>query len=765
MGVRRNTITYDDAWIVLGVAVVAGVLGAVAGAAPTGQPVVDAVLTAAFAGVLTWLGASVPWWALITVSGVAGVFAGAGGQVALIVVAWAALGASLWIAGARANRPYLRAAVVGAVVQVVLRFDWDPFFSSSALVAAVIAGIITFTGVRRRQRFVRRRVYWTGASLVVFAVAATAAFGIAFAQVRTEASRGYGLMLDGMEFVEAGQTARGASILRDAAEDLGAAGDGLAGVLAQPVRLVPGAAQNRNVPADVFTRAAEAATAAADTLDRVDIDQLRVSDGRVDLAAFDLLEPPLTDLETTVVELREALQEARSDWLLPPLRDRFDRAEARAAHVERQAVGTAMLARLGPGMLGGDGPRRYFIAFVNPAEARATGGLMGNWSEITIDGGRIEQTANGRTAELQSGVRDNDVALDVNDAFVLRYQPWVFGSDTSTADPNAWVNAPISPDLPTVASVYAQLYEGATGRAVDGVLVIDPAGLAAMLDVTGPVEIDDPPLTLSSANAERFLVREQYEFEEAEREDLLEAVSSATVDRLLNTTLPAPHDMAAALADAALEGHLGVWAQRPAEQEMFTFVGIDGAIPDWGVNVQTDVLAVTVNNASGNKIESFLERSIEYRPVHDADSGEVRAELVIRLHNTAPATGFPDYVIGNILDLPTGTNRLLLEVFSPLTIGDLSIDGVPQYTFPSREAGMNVALTPVDIPPGGTVEVTATMEGRVAPGWYELVYRPQALPLGDELVVDGRSDGRSIRFDGPIARRSIIDATGVRAWR
>ena len=44
----------------------------------------------------------------------------------------------------------------------------------------------------------------------------------------------------------------------------------------------------------------------------------------------------------------------------------------------------------------------------------------------------------------------------------------------------------------------------------------------------------------------------------------------------------------------------------------------------------------------------------------------VSQTLPQQFDNTAPATGYPDYVIGNIIGLPTGTNRTLLSVYSPL---------------------------------------------------------------------------------------------------
>lgn len=763
---RRNAISPVDLRIVLSIAAVSGVVAAFAGTAPTGSTPVDVVLAALVAGVVTWIGASVPWWALIVAAGGAGLVAAAGGSVVLTAVSWSALAAAMWISATRSNRAPVRALIAAVVVQVAFRFGWDPFFLASALAAAALIALIVVTGVRRRPRHVRRPVYLTAAGVAVLSVAATAAFGISFLRVRDAAANGYGLMLDGLEFVQDGQIERGAQVLRNAATGLGTASDGVGSPLSQPARLVPGVAQNRNAVADLLDQASAAAAAAADTLDRVDIDQLRVVDGRIDLAAFDTLVGPLTELERTVADMGQVLDKHRSEWLVGPLQQRFRTTEDRVVQIERQTTGVAMLARVGPGLLGGDGPRRYFLAFVNSAEARSTGGLMGNWAEITIDGGRISKTAGGRTVELQRAIRDGHVVLDLSDEFFDRYGRWDLGGNGEPARWNSLVNVTLTPDGPTVGAGYAQLYEGATGRSVDGAFVIDPRGMAALLAVAGPVELESIGVTLDARNAERFLLIDQYEYVEADREDFLEEVTERAVDQVLSTTLPPPHELARTLADPALEGHITGTAVRASEQELFTFVGMDGALPHRGVDTWSDVLAVTVNNASGNKIDTFLRREVHYDVDHDPDTGAARATLRVTLHNTAPTSGFDDYVIGNLVGLPAGYHQVLVDVFSALEVTSARVDGVEFDVETGIELGLNTTrFFLLQIPPGDRVEIEMELGGGVASGWYELIYRPQSLPNPENLTIDGRSGARTISHTGPVVRRSVFDALGRSAWR
>ncbi|MFP5489009.1 MAG: hypothetical protein ACLGHQ_11965, partial [Acidimicrobiia bacterium] len=76
---RRNRITRNDSLLAAAVAAVAGVLAALAGCEPTGNAVPDAILTFGVAALVTWLGASSPWWALFIGAVAASVAALGGG--------------------------------------------------------------------------------------------------------------------------------------------------------------------------------------------------------------------------------------------------------------------------------------------------------------------------------------------------------------------------------------------------------------------------------------------------------------------------------------------------------------------------------------------------------------------------------------------------------------------------------------------------------------------------------------------------------------
>jgi len=416
-------------------------------------------------------------------------------------------------------------------------------------------------------------------------------------------------------------------------------------------------------------------------------------------------------------------------------------------------------------MLGADGPRRYFVAFVNAAEARGHSGLMGNWNEITIDDGQIEVTATGRTARLQSAEL-MDLELDMPAEYFNRYG--IYGARIDEGvDPKFWSNVTMPPDGPSVGDPMAQMYAAAEGTDVDGVLVVDAAGLAALLEISGPISVPGVDVELDGDNLEQFLLVDQYEFEEEEREQLLDAITEATIANVLAGELPPPQQIAPALAPAAQNGHITGWAVREEEQELFELIGMDARLPSVG-RPGSDGLAVVTQNSSGNKIDSFLRRTIEYYPVVDESSGDATARLRVELTNNAPTSGLPDYVIGNIVGEPPGTSRMLLDVYTKLPVEQVYLDGEPVDASANvDELGYHITQRQFEIASGETIVVEYELSGNLGAGPYHLLYRPQPLPTVDTLFVDARTSTgeRIFVVSEQLPRRSVISRQGVDAAR
>ena len=751
--VRRNAIRRDDLPLLLTIATFSGIAAALAGCRPTGQAAVDVALTAAMAAITTWLGATASWWSLCAAGTVAAAFVG---TLPLAAPAAAAALVGMYLGNARRNIAWARSLAVGSIVQVLLRLHFNPFFGASAIVAGTVLVFLWVVCGTRRRSVVRRRLRlglyiaagFTAAALVLFVGRVT--------MVQADLQDGYQQVLDGLEQLQDGDTVAAAATLHAAAERLQSVGDASGSVWTTPARLVPIAAQHRNAIADIVGRAADTAEAAANALETVDLDALAIEQGIIDVEAIALLEQPLADLHDAVDSLRIALTDADSPWLVGPAADRLDRYRRRAEQATTQAEASAAAARVGPLMLGANERRTYLVGFVSPAEARGAIGMVGNYAVVTIDDGKISRTEFGRANALGNEVAEAaPIPLDLSEQFLARYGSWITDGE-GNAGRSVWSNSTMTPDVPSAAAVLAHVWEGTGHPPVDGVFLIDPAGLAALLRATGPVEVEGLAEPLQAASVERFLYLDQYDAEWEERSEMLERVATATLDAVLLGQLPGPQHLARELGPAATGGDLVGWAPRPEEQALLRLIGMDGALP---APDGRDALAVVTNNASANKIDSFLERTIEYDA--EVHNGAVRATVTITLHNTAPASGYPSYVLGSeFLAMPSGTNRTLLSVYTPLDREGATLDGQPVGLANHQELGYRVYSTRLDLAPGETRVLKIELRGNVDDE-YALVVRPQPMAIADSYTVRVEGD-TTIDFSGEIDRRVVIDSHGTR---
>lgn len=749
--------------MVAAVAVASGAGAVFAGCSPTGRAWVDGVLAFGVAALVAWAAAAAGWRVLLATS--AALVLVSTGAIWVLLVSAASFGASAWLANHRASVPVLRAAIGALIAQSALRIHWNPFFLSSAMVAAVAMGAVVCVGVIRRPRTVRRRVVRALLGFACFVLVAAGGLGVAAFSARGAASEGYRSLLEGLDRVGSGDTLEAAEVFLRASDELAAAHQRLSGALTLPARAVPVLAPNLDAGDTLLSRAAEAARAAGEALALVDLDQLQIVDGVIDVNSVAVLAEPLGRLETAVLGLQADLQSVRSPWLLGAVLERVAESLVRADKVAVQARGTVAAARLAPDLLGASGERRYLVAFTSPAEVRGQSGLMGNWAELTVDDGRLRLTANGRTNQLVQGLASApDLLLEgLDEEFFERYGDVGAGGPTEPVAPKYWSNVTMSPDMPTVGTQMAQMYRRSTGRSVDGVFVLDPAAIAALLDLTGPVELPAAGVTLDSANTEELLLRGQYDRSEEEREALLDEATKATVQQLLQSTLPGPQVIAAELGPAAQSGHLSAWAARPLEQELLQLVGMDAALP---VLAGTDGLGVSFDNSAGNKIDSFQDVSVDYSATADPATGVVDATVTITMRNSAPSSGLPDYVIGNLVDLPAGTARTRVTLLTPLDFDAALLDGKPVGLNIGTERGWSAFTRVVDLSAGATATLVVHLQGVVEPGPYRLVVRPQPLahPIRWHIAaeVQGAAD---VGYTGRLDRRSVVSAEGADAYR
>ena len=720
------------------VGLLGGLLTSVQGLRPTSSPPISVVLvTLAVAGATT-LGARAPRSVILAVALLSTALTGSWWSIPIGAAAVA-------LVAPPRSAPLLagwRPAIASAATCYNLAHlrSLGAFGVSTAVAVLIVVSWLALATVRlnsEERRWLRLGVVAGGGVTVVvlltFAVSALAA--------RSNLTRGAREARAALKLIDQGDIDAAIALFDQSAAHLQSASGTLSAWWAAPSRAVPLVAQHRDAAVSLAKGASGITSEIRDILRATDYDSLKVTNGQIDLDAIRALSRPLGDLETALGQLQSLTSGERNPWLLPTVRGWLDELDRDAAKRQQQLDDIQEAIRVAPDMLGARGPRVYFVALTTPAEARGVGGLMGNWAEVTADQGRLTLSGFGRDRDLLLNAPSTPRLTGLDPEFLALYGQYVIADPaTGSIGPGAWQNATAAPHFPWVAEVLANLYPQSGGKQVDGVFLMDVYAISTLMQITGSVAVPSLGVDISPENALQYLLRDQYLVEDLDsRVDLLETLARTTIDRVLAGSLPTPPKLAALMSPMARQHRLIGWARRPAEQQVLANANLSkelGAEDDW------DLLSYTIYNGNGNKIDSYLEGTAAYDLSIDRQSRAATGTMTLTFRNAAPASGLPDYVIGNLVGLPRGTNRLILTLYSTLEFDSVASDDVEVSWSPGSERGLYTAAMELVIPPGATVTVVAGIGGTARPDTdYRIAVDqpPIAHPFETTLAINGKS--------------------------
>jgi hypothetical protein len=387
-------------------------------------------------------------------------------------------------------------------------------------------------------------------------------------------------------------------------------------------------------------------------------------------------------------------------------------------------------ARLGPTMLGADGPRRYLLAIVNPAEQRGTGGLIGAYGILSADRGDISLEKVGSNTDLESTYPRPVVSL--GEEYDSRYDR--FGADSF------WLSGNFSPHFPYADAVWRGLWKAQTGQQLDGTVQIDPVGLSYALAVTGPARLPNGE-TVSAETIVPTLLRDAYARfpENAPRDAYFQTVARAAYEQITSGAGD-PKALLSALGRAAGEGHLQVASRHADEAELLAGVPIGGVLPSG----EGPFVQLVTNNVAGSKLDYYVRRSVRHET--SVVGGERRVKLTVDLASSAPTSGLPDYVVARAdLKFQPGPVRGQNNLYTSLYLGpdeqfvSATLDGKPIALESEVERGHTVLSLYLTLNPGQSRQLVVELLGTEA-GALDLrpvVVRRQPHVVEDTVVVVG----------------------------
>ena len=132
--------------------------------------------------------------------------------------------------------------------------------------------------------------------------------------------------------------------------------------------------QQRQAVGQASAVARDVTATAASQAAEVNYQQLRYSDGQLDLGRVSALAGPLGVVDGQLTGAAAQLRSLQSGWLVQPVQSRLDQLDTKVFGAQASASLAAQLVQVAPSLLGGDGVRHYFIAFMTPPRAAASTG-------------------------------------------------------------------------------------------------------------------------------------------------------------------------------------------------------------------------------------------------------------------------------------------------------------------------------------------------------------------------------------------------------
>jgi hypothetical protein len=505
--------------------------------------------------------------------------------------------------------------------------------------------------------------------------------------------------------------------------------------LVWPMRVVP--IVNRQIVvgrslALIGGRVAEAGRAASAAMNELPDRELKLEDGRVDLDAVEEAIGAFGGSVAAATDIGEELGRMPTGWVIGPLaRARTEALDLLPSAVEGMLKGQKALESL-PSLLAEGTKKRYLIAFSNLSELRGSGGFIGFVTVLEAEDGDLDlEDVSGRPTELFPPPGETDAA----------YPPW-FPADLRSAG-GIFQNINLSSDFPTAGRLIVDTAQSAIGQ-IDGVIGVDPIGLGAVLRATGPIDIPSWPDPIDADNVSRIAQHDVYLRirNNQRREDFFAELVRTTFDRLVSEDVRFRPETFGTFDGAVRAGHFRMFSSHDEDQAAFTELGLAGDVAR--AQGASDVLSLVTQNATGNKGDWFLRRSMRYDVRLDPIRRSAATELVVEMRNTAPGAGLPDYVIGAKTDgLERGTNRQNVTLVRAAAdeLRGLQVGADQSIPLQGPEGPLRGYRSTVDIRPGGSAELRMTstipkaVQGTGADRTYRLHVMPQPVVNADFLEV------------------------------
>ncbi|NEN06894.1 DUF4012 domain-containing protein [Diaminobutyricibacter tongyongensis] len=430
----------------------------------------------------------------------------------------------------------------------------------------------------------------------------------------------------------------------------------------------------------------------------VDIETFKPSDGTLALGPLVAATPTVERVQHAYDDVQRSVAAISTKGTLGVVSHAVERVRDAVDRVGPTLTALANSVRIVPGMLGADGPRNILLLAQNPAELRATGGLVGSLILIHADKGAVSLVSHASTADFPALVQPV-MALPTATEGLYGTVVGRYVQDVGA-----------TPYFPVSAQLASKMWTNRFGGRIDGVIAIDPVTIGYLLEATGPVTIADGR-RLEAGNAVPLLLSDVYhDYPDPAAQDAVFASAASAVFAKVVSGAADATALVSALSRAGGERRLLIWSGHPAEQSVLASTTLAGGLP--ASTSRMAGIGVYFNDATGGKMDYYLKSTVSVASGVCRADGTPASRVTISLTSMAPADAgesLPAYVTGNgIFGVMPGMIRTRVVVYGAeggLLVGASGGGARGNPSLAATDAGRPVSVSTVDLRPGVTKTV------------------------------------------------------------
>lgn len=491
-----------------------------------------------------------------------------------------------------------------------------------------------------RSRRARRVVGWSIAGVVLVLVGCVIWVGVRGLMAKDHLEAAIPLAKSTQDQIVDGSTEDASADAQELADHARAAADLTSDPIWRAGELVPWVGPNfravRQAAQATDLVASGVVLPLASSVQQIGLSSFQPVDGKIALQ-------PLLDVQQTVSGARQAVGSAADivddidpEDLIPQVSSAVDLLRTSVGQANSVLIGVDNATQLIPAMLGAEGPRNYLLAFQNPAELRAGGGITSALALIHTEGGSVslvQQASSGDFKKFDTPV----IQLPDETRGLFQDKAAQFVQNTT-----------LVPQFDLSGQIASKMWTDRFGGSVDGVMTFDPVALSYLLEATGPIQLTGINEQLDSSNTVAFLLSGVYERypDPAVQDSAFAEVAKAVFERVSAGSID-QKKLLEAMMRAGQEQRFKLWSAHPEEQAVLDQTSLAGPLPV--TTDDTTGVGLYLNDATGAKMDYYLTASTVTTSQSCRADGRPIIRVETTLTNTAPAdaaTVLPKYVTG-----------------------------------------------------------------------------------------------------------------------